>query len=417
MHFYRCLFIFILISQAGNSFVGISQQMGCTDPVASNFDIQATQNDGSCLYPPTIIDPSEVLNLPATLNETSGLIIWNDSIWTHNDDTDQNLYSFDKNSPNTYQTHFIQDVENLDWEDITQDATHIYIGDFGNNLNGNRTNLRILRISKAGLNNGSSTIDTIAYSYENQTDFSPSGTNNTNFDCEAFIAGTDSLYLFSKEWVSEKTSLFSIPKIPGTHIAKLKSTYNVDGLVTGSDYSISDSLIVLSGYSPILSPFIVLLYDFIDQDFLSGNKRKVMLNTPFHQVEGIATEVVNQKLNAYLTNERFENSIITTPSKIIEYDLHSVLTNELSVYNQSFKEKQSNVLIFPNPTTDYINVQFNQELPTEIHISTQEGRVLQSINEVKSDSIKIDISHYESGVYFVKFVINEHENIVRFIKE
>ena len=37
--------------------------------------------------------------------------------------------------------------ENVDWEDITQDETHIYIADFGNN-NGNRTDLKIYKILK-----------------------------------------------------------------------------------------------------------------------------------------------------------------------------------------------------------------------------------------------------------------------------
>jgi hypothetical protein len=188
-------------------------------------------------------------------------------------------------------------------------------------------------------------------------------------------------------------------------------------LVTGANYSIADSLIVLSGYTPLLSPFVVLLYDFYGQDFFSGNKRKIQLNTPFHQVEGVTTEIVNQQLKAYLSNERFENSIITTPSKLIEYDLHSVLANELSLDNQLIKESYTSFLAFPNPTKDYLNISFNDEVPEKIQLTSQEGRVIQSISEMKTDLLSIDMSQYETGIYFVKFVLNEHESTIRIIKE
>ena len=77
----------------------------------------------------------------------------------------------------------ITGVENYDWEEISSDSLFIYVGDFGNNVNGNRTDLHILRIEKNSLLINSPVIDTISFTYSDQTDFTPTGSNNTDFDC------------------------------------------------------------------------------------------------------------------------------------------------------------------------------------------------------------------------------------------
>lgn len=129
-----------------------AQISGCTDPQATNYNPDATQNDGSCVYPPTSVPLSVVVNaLPQAVNETSGLIYWNGGLWTHNDSGNPpELYKLDTLSGQILQTIIISGVQNIDWEDIAQDETHIYIGDFGNNA-GNRTDLKVLKISKTDI--------------------------------------------------------------------------------------------------------------------------------------------------------------------------------------------------------------------------------------------------------------------------
>lgn len=188
---------------------------------------------------------------------------------------------------------------NTDWEEISQDDTYIYVGDFGNNANGNRTDLNILRISKSSLTT-SLVIDTINFSYSLQSDFTATGSKNTDFDCEAFIVDADSIYLFTKEWVSKQTSVYAIPKTLGTFIANYKSAFDVQGMITGATYMETEKLVALCGYNATMQPFIYLLFDFNNDDFFSGNKRKLSLDIPLHQVEGIATE---DGLTFYVTNE------------------------------------------------------------------------------------------------------------------
>lgn len=109
-----------------------------------------------------------------------------------------------------------------------------------------------------------------------------------------------------------------------------KKTLNVRGLVTGATYLEDKKLISLCGYSKKGKTFIYILYDFKNDDFLSGNKRKFKLRLWFHQIEGIATQ--DGKL-FYLTNESFiKKPIANNPQQIHHFDLSSYLLHYLQKY-------------------------------------------------------------------------------------
>jgi hypothetical protein len=303
-----------------------AQISGCTDPLSKNYNSLATINDGSCDYASVKIKPKYSVKLDAILKETSSLTQSDSLLWTSNDDTDTALYAIDTKGviQNKIQ---LKNVTNTDWEEISQDSLYFYIGDFGNNVSGNRKDLHILRVEKKSLLSSNPKIDTLSFSYSNQTDFTKTKSNSTNFDCEAFIVSADSIYLFTKQWKEKRTSVYVIPKIPGNHIAKLKESYNVKGLITSATYLPGKKLLVLAGYSRFLSPFIYLFYDYNDSGFFSGNKRKINIVLPFHQMEGISTQ---DGLHYYLTNENFARKpIINIPQKLHQFDLSAFLTNYL----------------------------------------------------------------------------------------
>ena len=84
--------------------------------------------------------------LPSEVEETSGLIFLNGKIITHNDSGDDpNLYEIDTISGTISRIINITNATHIDWEDISQDNTYIYIADIGNN-NGDRDNLIIYKI-------------------------------------------------------------------------------------------------------------------------------------------------------------------------------------------------------------------------------------------------------------------------------
>jgi hypothetical protein len=302
------------------------QIIGCTDPLSKNHNPKATENDGSCVYKSVKIKPEYSNKLSDSITETSGLITFNLLLWTHNDDHDKTIYGLNHQGE-IRKKIVLEGVINTDWEEISQDSTHIYIGDFGNNYTGNRSNLHILKIEKESFLAGKPVIDTISFTYSNQTNFAKEKPNKTNFDCEAFIVTNDSIYLFTKQWKQTKTSIYVLPNKHGNHIAQLKETLDVKGLVTGATYLPSKKLIVLCGYSKIGKPFLYLLYDYKKNDFLSGNKRKIKIALPFHQIEGIATE---DGLHYYLTNESLvRKPVLNTPQQIHRVNLSAFLSTYL----------------------------------------------------------------------------------------
>ena len=303
-----------------------SQISGCTDFRAKNFNPNATQNNGSCYYPKSKIKAQFVTQLSDSIPESSGLIAFDSLLWTHNDDHDTTLYGMDE-SGKIRKKIILPHVVNQDWEEITQDESYIYIGDFGNNYQGNRNNLHILKFNKNSIYNENPRCDTISFSYDKQIDFSSQAANTTNFDCEAFIVYQDSIYLFTKEWKNKKTTIYNLPNSPGNHIAKAKASLTIKGLVTGVTFLPTQKMLVLCGYTKKGKTFLYLLYDFKTTDFFSGNKRKINLKLRFHQIEGIATF---DGSNYYITNEHLQlKPIINVPQKLHKINLDTFLNSSL----------------------------------------------------------------------------------------
>jgi len=403
------LFVFII-----SEIYSDAQTYGCTDRLAANFNRDANLNDGSCIYEPVTVSPISSFTLPDYLSETSGLTSWNGLIWTHNDNDDIQIYSLDTLNGNVVGSYEITGAENIDWEEISHDDEYFYIGDFGNNSDGNRQDLRILRIGKNSLLSDSPVTETIAFSYPDQADFSQAGPNNTDFDCEAFIVSADSIYLFTKQWISNKTSIYSLPKTPGTYVAKLLSTYDAGGLITGAVWLEQIKLIALCGYSSLLEPFILLLYDYTAPNFFGGNKRKISLSLPFHQVEGITT---TNGLKYYISNESFiQSPFINTPQKLHILDLSPFLEhypdNPAGVTVIEFPDYS----IFPVPATEFITINDTGNiLPSRYFLINQTGQVVSS-GRLTKDSSTISISHLSAGLYILRIGMG-NRNSVKVIKK
>lgn len=395
--------VFILLLLL-TGFLGLAQAQvfGCTDPLSNNYNPLATANDGSCTYASASVAPTATVELPSEVHETSGLILTDNALYTHNDNTDVSLYKLDSISGAVLQTYPVTGAANQDWEEIAQDAEYFYIGDFGNNVSGNRTNLNILKVNKLSLVGGSVQIETINFSYSNQIDFTSKNNNSTDFDCEAMVVSQDSIYLFTKQWLSKKTSVYKLPKTPGNHIAKLKATYDVNGLITGAIYLEDKKLIVLCGYSSFVMPFVYLLYDFKGHDFFSGNKRKVgMSGMGFHQTEGIAT---TNGLSYFVSNEHLaQQPFVNVIQKLHHFDLSPFLANYLENLSlaTSQNELRNLVRIYPNPSRDIVYIDAdNSFLGLRYTFFDLNGREVMG-GLITSSTNRIDTSKLATGIYTI----------------
>lgn len=287
MKIFLSLFVSILIVS-----ITQAQTSGCTDVKANNFNSSATVNNGSCLYDATTATTSNSVNLTpsTTLTGISGSIYWKDTLWAHVDIDRNYIYAIDTSNGSILRTITISGATNLDWEDMAQDDYYIYIGDFGNNSKGNRTNLKIYKISKADVSSSNTvSAQVISFTYSDQTDFTATSSNQTDFDCESMIVLNGKIYLFTKQWLSYGTSLYEIASTDaGTYTANKLTTIPNLGLITGAALQKEKGVITLVGYTLVPTPgtiipvsftrFMYLLYDYTGTNFFGGNFRKLNLN-------------------------------------------------------------------------------------------------------------------------------------------
>ncbi len=384
-----------------------AQVEGCTDPQANNYNPAATINNGSCTYNLTIYNPSLRYLLPQTIAETSGLALHQGKLFTINDSGDGPIvYGIDSLTGQVMQQITVN-ATNVDWESLAIDNEYLYIGDFGNNL-GNRNDLIIYRVKLSEIpssGNISVNADAIAFTYSDYAKDSVKDRNH-NFDCEAFIATDQWLYLFSKNRGDYKTKLYRIPKQPGMYTAQLVTSFNVNGLITGADMSAATNEICLVGYTDqSWIPFTWLLWDYNEDDFFGGNKRRIdMPNMIATQTEAVAYTL---NKNQIITSEG--NPLVTQSA----YNFNSgTWTNSSPSSVDNEQQRNFDFVISPNPAKkDKINVDIT-DLPygdyqLEIYDSSGIKRNDYQYSMSKKSGktrVKIRFNDYPSGIYFVRII-------------
>lgn len=322
--------------------------------------------------------------LPTTINESSGLLHFNGRLLTHLDSGGEPaLYEIDSLSGSILRTVYIGNVTNIDWEDISQDDDYIYIGDFGNNT-GARVDLKVYRILKSDYlmsNNDTVYADTISFSYANQTDFT-AGSNNTNFDAEAMIAHEDSLYIFSKNWLTNTCDIYALSKLPGTYLISKIDSFDSQGLITGASFHPATNRVYLCGYGPPV-PFVTVIYGFNGFPLQPSNLNKVNIQVPTGssvQIEGIA-QTLNHGL--YLSAE---TSVLGAASLMIMEHIESFA----GINNHQIES----LSLYPNPSTQYL--QFDKKPAHKAILFNKLGQVL-----LETYESRLNTSQLNSGQYFI----------------
>ncbi|MEP7163307.1 MAG: hypothetical protein ABI741_01370 [Ferruginibacter sp.] len=322
-----------------------NQVPGCTDPMANNFNSLATVNDGSCTYnntsytPPVKVDP-----VNSILAETSGLEWAGNSLWTFNDSGGEPaIYRIDTLSNTILQKVSLQGASNTDWEDIAFDGFYFYIGDFGNNSNGARTDLKIYKfpfsaipepVANPDVTIAAADISIINFIYSDQPQPPvPSAANSTKFDCEAMIVDDGKIHLFSKNWVDLNATHYVIGSVmAGTYIAMPLETLATNFLVTAADKSVGNKVVALLGYqvTGLANHFMFLLSGYTGGYYFNGNKRKLDLPnvTVMGQAEGICFKNGHY---GYISNERVMRTIggipLTFTQKLRSFDIRNFVSN------------------------------------------------------------------------------------------
>lgn len=230
----------------------------------------------------------KIAELDSVVNETSGLLYMDGEIWTFNDSGGEPaLYCVSRQRGEVIRKIIISNATNRDWEDIAADEHYVYIADVGNNQ-ANRDTVLIYKILKSRLLSGDSAVShsgIISVSFDEKVSQNSNG--NSSHDCEAIIAYGDSLYLFSKDWVGETTSVYAVPGEPGHYPVRRKYKYEVRVLVTGADVWPASGQVSLVGYRDYFP--IVITYSFKSDPgrIECGGKARIYPLKRGRQTEGI----------------------------------------------------------------------------------------------------------------------------------
>lgn len=345
--------------------------------------------------------------LPEDVLESSGLIYYNNKLITHNDSGNSpRMYEIDTLSSQIIRTITIDNATNIDWEDIAQDESYIYIGDFGNNT-GNRQDLVIYRVAKSDYDlSNTISAERIDFSYEDQTDFS--GMQNSDWDAEAMVDFNDQLLIFTKQWQTNGTVAYSIPKIPGSYSAKRLGFYDVSGLVTGATYNIFSNVLMLLGYSSQLQPFIVRIDELTSNFSFNGTEEKSDLGIGFSQVEGITYSDSN---TYYISSERFQNNVppITLASQLYTFETNDALQEPeeppIEIPIDSVKV-ENELFIYRTFGSNELQYDLNSSAPLFGRaIFDITGKRVRHTNGNLIENNSIDLSGLGSAVYYLTFYL------------
>jgi len=249
------------------------------------------------------IDTVEIISkivLPKIINETSGLEFYNNNFITHNDSGGEpSLYVFNEGGEIVETIGLNKnpdfEIENNDWEDITNDNKYFFVADTGNNF-GNRDNLNIIRVS-IGANLMVDGI--IKISYSDQESFFPRPKHK--YDAEAIIIIDDKIALFSKDRENLNTDLYLVDKDQnGQQILTSKFNYTVGSLITGGDYNKENSLLALVSYNSKGEQYLILFENFELNNLENNNFTKYKIPIERAQIEAI--KIIDQE-TFWITSE------------------------------------------------------------------------------------------------------------------
>lgn len=191
---------------------------------------------------------SKTIKLPTVVNESSGLVrsAKDSTFWTLNDGGGKTeIYEINKKGK-LLNTLPIPNTKNQDWEEITRDEKgNLFIGDFGNNENA-RKDLIIYKFPE----NQPKNLEKIKFHYADQKAFPPNK-KDQNFDCEAFFALGDSLYLFSKNRGDKSVKLYAMPSRAGDYTLVPQEKIFIKTMVTGAAISPNNKIFALLTYGKV----------------------------------------------------------------------------------------------------------------------------------------------------------------------
>ena len=348
----------------------------------------------------------KLASLPLELEENSGMLYYApNKILFINDSGNKPAILATDTLGNLIQNYCLPGLENVDWEEITQDDKgHIYIGDFGNNRN-RRTDLTIYKLDAQAVVNGDDDFDVsnINFRYEDQQAYPPSK-KSRNYDMEAMIHIGDSIYLFTKNRTKPfngYTYCYRLPDTPGDYLAEKIDSFSTGNgekeayWVAGASYRDNPKTLLLLGYNKVW-----MFYYFKGNHFFKG-KHSVLYFDNFSQKEAISFMKGNKALYSEEKNTKKDGNLykLFLPELLYRPDLNLIQSKCDSVYISDHIDNDKIIL--------HLNCTNNSNTLWEAF--GKNGQRLYSGTAISSDAefeFYIDTSSWKKGDYELYIIVN-----------
>ena len=243
-----------------------------------------------------IVKTVEKYNLPDILEETSGLAILNDTLWTLNDSGNEAaLYAISTKGALLDKRYTTK--TNIDWEDMTIVNGNMLVADMGNNF-GTRKNLHLLEIDLS--NGGATTLDSIPFHYPEQDNFDFQ--QDTHFDAEGIVVVENKIVVFTKNRSTLTSEVYVISPSGGP--ATKMGSLAVGSLITGADYHQESKTLALTGYRRDDNQYLYVIDNFSLSAVADANISQYDLDFNGAQIEAIS--IIDAK-TFWITSEKTRN--------------------------------------------------------------------------------------------------------------
>ena len=362
------------------------------------------------------ISPRLVCALPDILRESSGLIAQSPNVfWTLNDSGGEaSLYQFDSTG-RIRRVVALLNATNKDWEELTTDSTgNFYVGDFGNN-DETRRNLTIYKILKTDIlaaTDSLSAVNTakIPFRYADQTAFPPSE-DKLYYDAEAFLAWSDSLLIFTKDFDTKPyvgtTHIYGVKNqtglaeqaVPRLDTFATDNSWKYNGAITAAAISPDRSKVVLMSYQKLW-----IFTNFTGKQFWKGQQKVLTFGLDdFAQREAIA---FSDNCRVYITSEKVTVNGINVGGNLSTLNVCDYLRTE----NADIVVNVPKIKVFPNPSVGDVFLElsdsFSENLIVKLYNSSGSLLSTKKINAGETRLI-LDNQYFMNTGFYVFKVFSE----------
>jgi hypothetical protein len=142
-----------------------------------------------------------------------------------------------------------------------------------------------------------------------------------------------------------------------------------------------------------------------------------IIATP-NYIYGFSTSFIKTIIDNPIENQTYYYRLVANDNgNTIYSDIYQYTTDILSLDNLSYNKQ---IVFFPNPTTHYLNIEFkDSEQISSIIINNALGQIIYVENNIDiSKNLKIDMSNFGKGIYFLKVnFINKKSASKKIVKD